>query len=113
MAESSTCSLTPLRFVVDLEGVKGLLKGLGSEASGANPATFVDASLTQDLERDGAFSAEKPLKRIKAAQTRDRRPWNAVLVFYRMPRNLPDTPALNFSKACHGAAPRSAAARER
>lgn len=38
---------------VDLEGVKGLLKGLGSEAAGANPASFVDASLLQDLEREG------------------------------------------------------------
>jgi ABC-type nitrate/sulfonate/bicarbonate transport system substrate-binding protein len=40
---------------VDLEGVKGLLKGLGSEAAGANPASFVDASLVQDLEREGFF----------------------------------------------------------
>jgi ABC-type nitrate/sulfonate/bicarbonate transport system substrate-binding protein len=40
---------------VDLEGVKGLLKGLGSEATGANPSSFVDASLVQDLEREGFF----------------------------------------------------------
>jgi ABC-type nitrate/sulfonate/bicarbonate transport system substrate-binding protein len=37
---------------VDLEGVKGLLKGLGSEAAGANPASFIDASLVQELEKD-------------------------------------------------------------
>ena len=40
---------------VDLEGVKGLLKGLGSEAAGANPASFVDASLVQELEKDLSF----------------------------------------------------------
>jgi ABC-type nitrate/sulfonate/bicarbonate transport system substrate-binding protein len=40
----------PKSIAVDLEGVKGLLKGLGSEAAGANPATFVDASLVQELE---------------------------------------------------------------
>ena len=40
---------------VDLEGVKGLLKGLGSEAAGANPANFVDASLVQELEKEGFF----------------------------------------------------------
>jgi hypothetical protein len=32
-----------------------LLKGLGSEATGANPASFVDASLVQELEREGFF----------------------------------------------------------
>ena len=42
-------------IAVDLESVKGLLKGLGSEAAGANPASFVDASLMQDLEREGFF----------------------------------------------------------
>jgi NitT/TauT family transport system substrate-binding protein len=42
-------------IAVDLDGVKGLLKGLGSEAAGANPATFVDASLTQELEKEGLF----------------------------------------------------------
>lgn len=41
---------------VDLDGIKGLLKGLGSEAVGANPASFVDLSLIQQLEREG-FSA--------------------------------------------------------
>jgi NitT/TauT family transport system substrate-binding protein len=40
----------PRTIAVDLEGVKGLLKGLGSEAAGANPANFVDASLVQELE---------------------------------------------------------------
>ena len=40
---------------VDIEGVKGLLKGLGSEAAGANPASFVDASLVQELEKDLSF----------------------------------------------------------
>ena len=40
---------------VDLESVKGLLKGLGSEAAGANPASFVDASLVQELEKEGFF----------------------------------------------------------
>jgi ABC-type nitrate/sulfonate/bicarbonate transport system substrate-binding protein len=38
---------------VDLDGVKGLLKGLGSEAAAANPASFVDATLLQDLEKEG------------------------------------------------------------
>ena len=42
-------------IVVDFETVKGLLKGLGAEANGANPANFVDASLVQDLEREGFF----------------------------------------------------------
>jgi hypothetical protein len=40
---------------VDIEGVKGLLKGLGSEAAGANPSSFVDASLVQELEKDLSF----------------------------------------------------------
>lgn len=40
---------------VDLEGVRGLLKGLGGEAAGANPANFVDASLMQELEKEGFF----------------------------------------------------------
>lgn len=42
---------------VDIDGIKGLLKGLGSEAVGANPATFVDLSLIEQLEREGFFSA--------------------------------------------------------
>jgi NitT/TauT family transport system substrate-binding protein len=47
---------------VDLEGVKGLLKGLGSEAAGANPANFVDPSLIQDLEKEGFIqqTAKRP-----------------------------------------------------
>ena len=40
---------------VDLDSVKGLLKGLGSEAAGATPASFVDASLVQELEKEGFF----------------------------------------------------------
>jgi ABC-type nitrate/sulfonate/bicarbonate transport system substrate-binding protein len=40
----------PKSIAVDLEGVRGLLKGLGSEGAGANPASFVDASLVQELE---------------------------------------------------------------
>jgi hypothetical protein len=31
------------------------LKGLGSEAAGANPASFVDVSLMQDLEKEEFF----------------------------------------------------------
>jgi NitT/TauT family transport system substrate-binding protein len=42
-------------IAVDLESVKGLLKGLGAEAAGANPISFVDASLVQDLEREGVL----------------------------------------------------------
>jgi predicted transcriptional regulator with HTH domain len=42
---------------VDIDGIKGLLKGLGSEAVGANPATLVDLSLIEQLEREGFFSA--------------------------------------------------------
>lgn len=42
-------------IAVDLEGVKGLLKGLGSEAAGANPASFVDLSLVQELEKEAAL----------------------------------------------------------
>jgi ABC-type nitrate/sulfonate/bicarbonate transport system substrate-binding protein len=44
---------------VDLEGVRGLLKGLGSEAAGTNPANFVDASLVQDLEKGGFFQKSR------------------------------------------------------
>jgi len=40
---------------VDLEGVKQLLKHIGKDAAGANPANFVDATLIQDLEREGTF----------------------------------------------------------
>lgn len=40
---------------VDLEGVKQLLKHIGKDAAGANPANFVDATLMQELEREGTF----------------------------------------------------------
>jgi ABC-type nitrate/sulfonate/bicarbonate transport system substrate-binding protein len=45
----------PKTINVDLEGVRGLLKGLGTEATGANPANFVDATLMQELEKEGSF----------------------------------------------------------
>jgi ABC-type nitrate/sulfonate/bicarbonate transport system substrate-binding protein len=41
----------PKTINVDLEGVRGLLRGLGAEAAGANPETFVDVSLLQELDR--------------------------------------------------------------
>ena len=40
---------------VDLEGVRQLLKPLGKEAAAANPSQFVDASLVQELEKEGLF----------------------------------------------------------
>lgn len=40
---------------VDLEGVRQLLKHIGKEAAGANPANFVDASLLQELEKEGSL----------------------------------------------------------
>ena len=40
---------------VDLEGVRQLLKSLGKEAASANPSQFVDASLIQELEKEGLF----------------------------------------------------------
>lgn len=40
---------------VDLEGVKQLLKHIGKDAAGANPSQFVDASLIQELEKEGLF----------------------------------------------------------
>jgi NitT/TauT family transport system substrate-binding protein len=40
---------------VDLEGVRQLLRTLGKEAAGASPANFVDASLVQELEKEGFF----------------------------------------------------------
>jgi hypothetical protein len=40
---------------VDLEGVRQLLRTLGKDASGASPASFVDASLVQELEMEGFF----------------------------------------------------------
>jgi ABC-type nitrate/sulfonate/bicarbonate transport system substrate-binding protein len=36
---------------VDLEGVRQLLKHIGKEAAGVNPASFVDASLVQEIEK--------------------------------------------------------------
>lgn len=44
----------PNSIDVDLEAVRGLLKGLGAEAAGADPASFVDRSLVQELEREGS-----------------------------------------------------------
>jgi hypothetical protein len=38
---------------VDLEAVGQLMKSLGKEAAAANPASIVDGSLVQELERDG------------------------------------------------------------
>lgn len=38
---------------VDLDGIRQLLRTLGKESSGANPASFVDASLAQELEKEG------------------------------------------------------------
>jgi NitT/TauT family transport system substrate-binding protein len=40
---------------VDLEGVKQLLKHIGKDAAGTSPASFVDASLIQELEKEGLF----------------------------------------------------------
>jgi ABC-type nitrate/sulfonate/bicarbonate transport system substrate-binding protein len=40
---------------VDLAGVRQLLRALGKETSGANPANFVDASLAQELAKEGFF----------------------------------------------------------
>ena len=44
----------PKSIAVELESVSGLVKASGSDAA-ANPANFVDASLVQDLEREGSF----------------------------------------------------------
>jgi ABC-type nitrate/sulfonate/bicarbonate transport system substrate-binding protein len=38
---------------VDLDGVRQLLKHIGKDAAGANPSQFVDASLVQELEKEG------------------------------------------------------------
>jgi NitT/TauT family transport system substrate-binding protein len=40
---------------VDLGGVAQLMKTLGKESAGANPASVVDASLVEELERGGFF----------------------------------------------------------
>ena len=45
-------------LAIDLEGVKGLLNGLGTEATQVDPAAFMDVSLLQDLEREGFFQAK-------------------------------------------------------
>ena len=45
-------------LAVDPEGVKGLLNGLGTEATQVDPAAFMDVSLLQDLEREGFFQAK-------------------------------------------------------
>jgi NitT/TauT family transport system substrate-binding protein len=45
-------------LTVDPESVKGLLNGLGTEATQANPAGFIDVSLLQDLDREGFFQAK-------------------------------------------------------
>jgi ABC-type nitrate/sulfonate/bicarbonate transport system substrate-binding protein len=45
---------------IDRESVKGLLKALGSEAEEAGPARFIDASLIEQLEREGFFRTTAP-----------------------------------------------------
>ena len=40
---------------VELDAVARLMKSLGKEAATANPASVVDASLVEELERDGFF----------------------------------------------------------
>jgi ABC-type nitrate/sulfonate/bicarbonate transport system substrate-binding protein len=42
----------PKTINVDLEGVRGLLKGLGNEAAGVNAESFVDDTLLQELDRE-------------------------------------------------------------
>src|SRR5688572_14132533 len=49
----------PKTINVDLEGVKGLLKGLGSAAA----ANFADATLMQELEREAETSQQKTRNR--------------------------------------------------
>jgi ABC-type nitrate/sulfonate/bicarbonate transport system substrate-binding protein len=41
-------------IAVDLESVRQLLRFLGKEAVGANPASFVDASLVKEIEKDSS-----------------------------------------------------------
>src|SRR5262245_36429562 len=45
-------------LTIDLEGLRGLLNGLGTEATQADPAVFMDVSLLQDLDREGFFQAK-------------------------------------------------------
>ena len=40
---------------VDLEGVRQLLRTLGKETANTNPGQFVDASLIQELDKEGFF----------------------------------------------------------
>ena len=40
---------------VDLEGVRQLLRTLGKETANTNPSQFVDASLIQELDKEGFF----------------------------------------------------------
>ena len=43
---------------IDLEGVKGLLDALGSEAAQVDAVAFLDVSLLQNLDREGFFQAK-------------------------------------------------------
>ena len=45
-------------LTIDLEGLRGLLNGLGTEATRVDPAVFMDVSLLQDLDREGFFQAK-------------------------------------------------------
>gem|GEM_PF-5153933 len=45
-------------LTIDLEGIKGLLNGLGSEATQVDPTAFIDISLLRDLDRQGFFQAK-------------------------------------------------------
>jgi len=45
-------------LTIDLEGIKGLLNGLGSEATQVDPTAFIDISLLQDLDCEGFFQAK-------------------------------------------------------
>jgi hypothetical protein len=40
---------------IDLDGVRQLLRTLGKESANANPSQFVDASLIQELDKEGLF----------------------------------------------------------
>ena len=45
-------------LTIDLEGLRGLLNGLGTEATRVDPAVFMDVSLLQDLDREGFFQVK-------------------------------------------------------
>jgi hypothetical protein len=47
--------MRPARLFIYLAALAHLMKNLGKEAGAANPASVVDASLVQELERDGFF----------------------------------------------------------